>query len=148
MLYRSVSAIPLGMRFTKAPLTLRRPGLRLDNLALVPASMLPFKEKWQAANRLPEGDVLIILPQAKRQTRETLEKVPLYSEPRVTLSPPCLPNSLNRLLALPYNPLWRSYKAARQTKRGNRDAIRGRQGDNCAMIAPIAPQCGQRQDEL
>ena len=48
-------------RIARPPATLRR--ARLDNLALVPASLLPYKEQWQAvANRLPKDAVLIILP--------------------------------------------------------------------------------------
>jgi hypothetical protein len=40
----------------------------LDNLALVPASLLPFKEQWQAAaNALPTGSVLVYLPCHKKQ---------------------------------------------------------------------------------
>jgi hypothetical protein len=36
---------------------------RRDNLALVPGSMLSHREAWQrAANRLPDGAVLILLP--------------------------------------------------------------------------------------
>jgi hypothetical protein len=37
--------------------------VHLDNLALVPASLLPFKAQYQhLANTLPKGDILIILP--------------------------------------------------------------------------------------
>ena len=35
------------MVFGKPPRALRRPGVHLDNLALVPASLLPFKTEWQ-----------------------------------------------------------------------------------------------------
>lgn len=53
-----------GAGFTRPPLGLRR--AKLDNLALVPASLLPFKAKWQRlANDLPEGNILIILPETK-----------------------------------------------------------------------------------
>jgi len=48
----------------------------LDNLVLVPGSLLPFKETWQAlANQLPEGSTLIILPSSNGSARRTLEKV-------------------------------------------------------------------------
>ena len=49
---------------------------KLDNLALVPASLLPDKAQWQQlANRLPEGSTLIILPAADTRQRRTLERV-------------------------------------------------------------------------
>jgi hypothetical protein len=36
---------------------------RLDNIAIVPGSLLPYKATYQAlANRLPPGDVLLVLP--------------------------------------------------------------------------------------
>ena len=56
-------------RFTRSPRLFDRAGVHLDNVALVPASLLPFKEQWQAiANGLPHGVMLIVLPsQAKSQ---------------------------------------------------------------------------------
>jgi len=41
----------------------------MDNLALLPASLLPNKEHWQLiANGLPQGEILIAFPyQAKPQ---------------------------------------------------------------------------------
>ena len=56
-------------RLSKPPRSLRRSAVPLDNVALVPASLLPFKSVWQAiANHLPHGDMLIVLPyQAKQQ---------------------------------------------------------------------------------
>ena len=49
---------------------------KLDNLALVPGSLLPFKKEWQQlANSLPEGSTLIILPSSDSSARRTLEKV-------------------------------------------------------------------------
>jgi hypothetical protein len=49
---------------------------KLDNLALVPGSLLPFKKEWQQlANSLPEGSTLIVLPSSDCSTRRTLEKV-------------------------------------------------------------------------
>lgn len=56
-------------RFTGPPRGLTRRGVKLDNIALVPASLLPFKPEWQAiANELPDGETLIVLPaQAKQQ---------------------------------------------------------------------------------
>lgn len=68
-LYRIV-ATPKPLR--QPPTALRR--ARLDNLALVPASLLPFKREWQAlANALPEGDVLLVLPSTDGLSRMTLQ---------------------------------------------------------------------------
>ena len=56
------------------PTALRR--ARLDNLALVPGSLLPFKQEWQAlANQLPAGATLIVLPASDGAARATLQKV-------------------------------------------------------------------------
>jgi len=61
-------------RFRRPPTALRK--AHLDNIALVPASMLPFKNQWQQiANRLPEGSTLIILPTALNRQRQTCERV-------------------------------------------------------------------------
>ena len=61
-------------RLGAPPPALRR--ARLDNLALIPGSLLPFKKEWQAlANQLPEGSTLIILPSSHGSARQTLEKV-------------------------------------------------------------------------
>ncbi|MCL5962552.1 MAG: hypothetical protein M1358_25105 [Chloroflexi bacterium] len=63
-----------GFPFSRPPNALRR--AKLDNLAIVPASLLPLKEKWQQiANSLPEDGVLIILPLATTPQRKTLENV-------------------------------------------------------------------------
>ncbi len=49
---------------------------KLDNLALVPASLLPFKEQWQeVANSEPGEHVLIILPTVENQPRNVLQRV-------------------------------------------------------------------------
>ena len=56
-----------------APQALRRPGIKLDTIALVPASLLPFKDQYQAiANRLPQGTVLLVLPRQKSRARQLL----------------------------------------------------------------------------
>lgn len=56
------------------PRALRR--AKLDNLAIVPASLLPFKAKWQAlANSLPVGSAVIVLPSKPGAARATLERV-------------------------------------------------------------------------
>lgn len=67
-----------GMRpyqFTRPPHPLRRAGVKVDNLAIVPTGLRPYMKEWQAvANRLPEGGVLIILPAStKKPQRKTLE---------------------------------------------------------------------------
>jgi hypothetical protein len=49
-------------RFTKSPRAVRH--AKLDNLALVPASLLLYKDPYQQlANDLPTGNILIILPE-------------------------------------------------------------------------------------
>jgi hypothetical protein len=56
------------------PVALR--GAKLDNIALVPASLLPLKAQWQRiANGLPRGDVLIILPARNTPQRKVIEAV-------------------------------------------------------------------------
>jgi hypothetical protein len=61
-------------RLTRPPATLGK--AKLDNLVLVPGSLLPFKEEWQAlANQLPAGATLIVLPVSDGAARATLQKV-------------------------------------------------------------------------
>ena len=61
-------------RFIKPPRTLRRGQVKLDNLALVPGNLLPYKRQYQEiANGLSKGDILIVLP-AEVQKRGTFEK--------------------------------------------------------------------------
>jgi hypothetical protein len=49
------------------------------NSAVVPASMLPYKEQWQAAaNSLPKGTVLVVLPRANGTARQSAEMVARY----------------------------------------------------------------------
>ncbi len=63
-------------RFAPPPKTLRRAGVRLDNLAIVPASLLPRRASYQAyANRLPRGQVLIIVPRSSPTSRKVLARV-------------------------------------------------------------------------
>ncbi len=60
--------------FGSPPPSLRK--ARLDNLAIVPASLLPDKAEWQAlANTLPEGTTLIVLPREPSAARKALERV-------------------------------------------------------------------------
>ncbi len=61
-------------RFRRPPRVLRK--AKLDNLALVPASLLPLKKHWQAiANDLPKGATLIILPERDNKQRRNCKKV-------------------------------------------------------------------------
>lgn len=70
-LYRVIGS---PRKLSAPPRSLRR--AKLDNLALVPGSLLPFKAKWQAiANELPSGDVLIVLPSQTQRQRKTFESV-------------------------------------------------------------------------
>ena len=60
----------------RGPRALRRPQVRLDNIALVPAHLLPRKAEYQAlANALPHGDILLVLPPADSPERATRECV-------------------------------------------------------------------------
>ena len=61
-------------RFTNPPEALLK--ARLDNIAIVPASMLGLKALWQTtANTLPQGGVLLChSPQNTRQ-RKLLERI-------------------------------------------------------------------------
>ena len=61
-------------RFRRPPAALRR--AHLDNIALVPGNLLPFKQQYQElANELPAGSVLICLPSAENSQRLVLERV-------------------------------------------------------------------------
>ncbi len=61
-------------RLASPPTAVRR--ARLDNLALVPASLLPYKEQWQQlVDQLPDGTTLIVLPVAESPQRTTLQMV-------------------------------------------------------------------------
>ena len=63
-----------GYQLIRPPQRLHR--AKLDNLALVPGNLLPYKEQWQAiANNLPQGTVLIIFPASNSPQRRTLETV-------------------------------------------------------------------------
>lgn len=66
-----------GYRFTRPPSVLYKS--KLDNLALVPASLLAFKAQWQAiANRMPQGTVLIVLPKTNGTARRSADMVVRY----------------------------------------------------------------------
>jgi hypothetical protein len=54
--------------FTEPPAKLKK--ARLDNIALVPASLLPFKTQYQPlANTLPKGSILLVASASSRHKR-------------------------------------------------------------------------------
>ncbi len=60
--------------FTPPPRAIKK--AKLDNLALVPASLLPYKAEYQAiANQQPPGTTLVVLPSPGSRERSTLERV-------------------------------------------------------------------------
>jgi hypothetical protein len=60
----------------RGPRALQRPQVTLDNVALVPAHLLPRKAEYQAlANDLPRGDILLVLPPADSPERATMHRV-------------------------------------------------------------------------
>ena len=74
-LYRIVRGTRATNRsFAAPPVQLRR--ARLDNLAIVPASLLPHKAEWQAlANSQPTGSTVIVLPPKPGTARAALERI-------------------------------------------------------------------------
>jgi hypothetical protein len=61
-------------RLTNPPEALLK--ARLDNIAIVPASLLGLKALWQtAANTLPQGGVLLCHSQQNTRQRKLLERV-------------------------------------------------------------------------
>jgi hypothetical protein len=61
-------------RFTRPPKALLK--AKLDNIAIVPASMLPFKTAWQrTANKLPRRGVLLCHSRKNTRQRKLLERV-------------------------------------------------------------------------
>jgi hypothetical protein len=62
--------------YRRGPQALRRPQVKLDNLTLVPASLLPRKADYEAiADQLPRGEVLLVLPSADLPERTTLQRL-------------------------------------------------------------------------
>ena len=60
--------------FKRPPTTLFR--ANLDNIAIVPASLLPFKNTWQQmANNLPKGSILICHSPTNAKQKKVLEDV-------------------------------------------------------------------------
>ena len=71
---RSVPGAAARRSFGAPPPALRT--AHFDNLAIVPASLLPDKAEWQAlANALPAGSTLIVLPEKPGAARAALERV-------------------------------------------------------------------------
>ena len=61
-------------QFTKPPQVLLQ--ARLDNIAIVPASMLPFKKTLQELiNNLPQGAVFLCHAEENTRQRKLLERV-------------------------------------------------------------------------
>jgi len=66
--------LPLPYHIVRAPRAVRR--ARLDNIALVPASLLPQKGKYQKiANNLPKGGILICQTDKKQRISRVLARV-------------------------------------------------------------------------
>jgi hypothetical protein len=60
----------------RGPRALRRPQVKLDNLTLVPASLLPRKADYEAiTDQLPRGEVLLVLSPADSPKRQTMQRV-------------------------------------------------------------------------
>ena len=58
------------------PGSLRRRAVPPDRLALVPASLLPWKAQWQAiANGLPAGAALAVVPVGGFRLRQILRRL-------------------------------------------------------------------------
>jgi hypothetical protein len=65
---------PFRYRLTSPPKAILN--ARLDNIAIVPASLLGVKALWQtAANTLPKGGVLLCHSQQNTRQRRLLERV-------------------------------------------------------------------------
>ena len=57
-------------QFTRPPRAIRRNSVKLDNVALVPGNLLPYKHQYQEiANGLPRDGILIVLPQEQTSRR-------------------------------------------------------------------------------
>lgn len=49
---------------------------RLDNITLVPASLLPFKKRWQQlAGELPAREALFVVPEGETPLRQTMRRL-------------------------------------------------------------------------
>ncbi|MDP9471406.1 MAG: hypothetical protein M3Q71_12180 [Chloroflexota bacterium] len=62
-------------RSLQDPRVIQRCNVRLDNIALVPASLLPFKDQWdQLVNNLP-GSALLVVPDGDPSVRRTMSRI-------------------------------------------------------------------------
>jgi hypothetical protein len=53
----------------------------LDNVALVPASLLPYKKEWQrVANGMPAGSVLLCSTRTNQRQRQIIEQVSTHMQ--------------------------------------------------------------------
>jgi hypothetical protein len=67
----------LSYRFKKPPRAIRK--ATLDNIALVPASLLPLKGTYQPlANTLPQGSILICQTSKHQRIKAILAKVAAF----------------------------------------------------------------------
>jgi Fe-S oxidoreductase len=65
---------PFRCKLTQAPRALRR--AKLDNIVIVPASMLAGKERLQEqVNKLPRGEVFLCHTKENTKQRKVLERV-------------------------------------------------------------------------
>ena len=56
-----------------APRAVRRPGVPVDHLVLLPASLLPCKDRWERlAAQLPTGEALLVAPTGDTPLRRML----------------------------------------------------------------------------
>lgn len=61
-------------RATIAPEALKRS--KLDNISLIPASLLPFKEEWWAlAGELPSRQALFVVPQEETRLKQAMRRL-------------------------------------------------------------------------
>lgn len=82
---------------SRPPKALRRRDMHFDHLALVPASLLPHKATWQElANKLPRGQVLIVVPAAGKAQRTVIARALTNRCAAGTLSPPSAQNAYRR----------------------------------------------------
>lgn len=72
---------PIPYHITQVPNAVRN--ARLDNIALVPASLLPKKGRYQTiANNLPRGGILICETGEKQRLTTILERVAQFFRQR------------------------------------------------------------------
>lgn len=65
-------------RFTRPPKALSRPGIRFDNIAIVPASVLFRPEVRAAKDALPHHGVLLCARRHNRRQRRIIAQVSMF----------------------------------------------------------------------